>query len=221
MNASLSFEGVLFDLDGTLADSAPDLVAALATLCEELGEPPPDAEAAGRVVSAGGKAILRKGLPAFEEVRIDAVLPRYLDLYAARANRSTRLYDGVPELLDALDEHGIPWGIVTNKIGWLAAPVVRHLGLVTRSRVLVAGDTLPQRKPDPAPVLHACAQLGIDAARTAFVGDDRRDVDAGRAAGARTFVVGWGYLDGGDPRSWGADAIVDTPAALLQALVAR
>lgn len=212
-------DGVLFDLDGTLADSAPDLVAALATLCAELGEPPPDRGAAGRVVSAGGRAILRKGLPTFDEKHIEAVLPRYLDLYAARAHVSTRLYDDVPALLDLLDARRIPWGIVTNKVGWLAAPVVRHLGLETRSRVLVAGDTLAQKKPDPAPVLHACARLGIEPARTAFVGDDRRDVEAGRAAGTRTYVVGWGYLDGGDPRSWGADAIVDTPAALARVLL--
>lgn len=219
MSAAPRFDGVLFDLDGTLADSAPDLVAALATLCAELGEPAPDAEAAGRVVSAGGRAILRKGLPAFDEARIEAALPRYLDLYATRAHVSTYLYGGVAELLDALDAHGIPWGIVTNKAGWLAEPVVAHLGLAERSRVLVAGDTLVQRKPDPAPVLHACAQIGVDPRRIAFVGDDRRDVEAGRAAGARTFVVGWGYLDGGDPRDWGADAIVATPALLTQALV--
>lgn len=219
MSMAPRFEGVLFDLDGTLADSAPDLVAALATLCEEIGEPPPDTAAAGRVVSAGGKAILRRGLPRFDEARIEAVLPRYLDLYAARAHVSTRLYDDIPALLDALDANAIPWGIVTNKAGWLAGPVVAHLGIAARSRVLVAGDTLAQRKPDPAPVLHACAQIGVDPVRTAFVGDDRRDVEAGRAAGARTFVVGWGYLDGGDPRGWGADAIVATPAALAHALI--
>ena len=102
----------------------------------------------------------------------------------------------------------------------LSLPVVAHLGLAGRCRVLVAGDTLARRKPDPAPVLHACAELGVDPAHTAFVGDDRRDVEAGRSAGTHTFVVAWGYLDGGDPRGWGADAIVETPAALARLLVA-
>ncbi len=199
---------VLFDLDGTLADSAPDLVAAMATLCDELGEPPPDAAAVTRVVSAGGKAILRQGLPGADAVRIDALLPRYLELYATRGNHATRLYDGVDAMLRGLEARGVPWGIVTNKAGWLAGPVVEHLGLAARCAVLVAGDTLPQRKPDPAPVHHACAQIGVAAANTIFVGDDLRDVEAGRAAGARTIAAAWGYLNGGDPYAWGADVVV-------------
>lgn len=218
MTGSFNARAVLFDLDGTLADSAPDLVAALATLCTEIGEPAPDAVAVSRVVSAGGRAILRAGLPGTPEPRIEALLPRYLDLYAARGHASTALYDGIAAMLDGLDARGIPWGIVTNKVGWLAAPVVAHLGLDARCRVLVAGDTLARRKPDPAPVLHACAGLGIAPAGTVFVGDDRRDIVAGRDAGTRTIAAGWGYLDGGDPQAWGADRVVGTPHDLPQAL---
>ena len=209
---------VLFDLDGTLADSAPDLVAAMATLCEEIGAAPPDPVAVSRVVSAGGRAILRQGLPGIDDARVDALLPRYLDLYATRGNAATVLYDGIAAMLDDLDARAIAWGIVTNKAGWLAGPVVDHLGLAGRCGALVAGDTLPQRKPDPAPVLHACALLGVDPAHTVFVGDDLRDIVAGRSAGTRTIAAGWGYLDGGDPQSWGADLVVEKVADLPRAL---
>ena len=218
MKTARATHGVLFDLDGTLADSAPDLVAALATLCVEIGAPAPDAARVSTVVSAGGRAILRSGLPACEEARIEELLPRYLDLYAARGNASTALYDGIAGILDGLDARGIPWGVVTNKVGWLAQPVLAHLGLDTRCKALVAGDTLARRKPDPAPVLHACVELGIAPSDTTFVGDDLRDILAGKAAGTRTIAAGWGYLDGGDPHAWGADLVIETTHALSRAL---
>ncbi|MBX3696789.1 MAG: HAD-IA family hydrolase [Dokdonella sp.] len=214
MSAASAVQAVLFDLDGTLADSAPDLVAALATLCAEIGRAEPDPVAVSRVVSAGGRAILRCGLPGIDEAQVEALLPRYLDLYAARGNVSTRLYDGIDEVLRDLEGQGIAWGIVTNKVAWLAAPVVEKLGLARRCGALVAGDTLARRKPDPDPVLHACALLEVDPSRTLFVGDDLRDIEAGRAAGTRTIAAAWGYLNGGDPADWGADAIAATVAAL-------
>ena len=214
MSAASAVQAVLFDLDGTLADSAPDLVAALATLCAEIGRAEPDPVAVSRVVSAGGRAILRCGLPGIDEAQVEALLPRYLDLYAARGNASTRLYDGIDEVLRDLEGQGIAWGIVTNKVAWLAAPVVEKLGLARRCGALVAGDTLARRKPDPDPVLHACALLEVDPSRTLFVGDDLRDIEAGRAAGTRTIAAAWGYLNGGDPADWGADAIAATVAAL-------
>ena len=218
MSASRSLQAVLFDLDGTLADSAPDLVAALATLCAEIGEAAPDPVAVSRVVSAGGRAILRCGLPTFEQARIDELLPRYLDLYAARGNASTRLYPGIEEILLDLEARDIAWGVVTNKVGWLAAPMIEQLGLGSRCAALVAGDTLARRKPDPDPVLHACELMGIEPARTVFVGDDLRDIESGRAAGTRTIAAGWGYLDGGNPHEWGADAVADTVADLPSCL---
>ncbi len=212
-------QAVLFDLDGTLADSAPDLVAALATLCVEIGHAAPDPVAVSRVVSAGGRAILRCGLPGFDAARIDELLPRYLDLYAARGNASSELYEGIEPILDELEARGVLWGVVTNKVGWLAAPMLDHLGLGTRCGALVAGDTLSKRKPDPDPVLHACALLEVDPSRTLFVGDDLRDIEAGRAAGTGTVAAAWGYLNGGDPHAWGADQVAASVAALRSCLL--
>lgn len=210
-------KAVLFDLDGTLIDSAPDLVAAIRALCAELGAPMPDDEAVRRVVSTGGRAMMRKGLPGADDAMIDQWLPRFLDIYSVAMTVHTRLYDGMRDVLDALAARGVPWGIVTNKPGWLAQPLLERMDFFAGSRVLVAGDTLPLRKPDPAPVLHACAQIGVAPADTVMIGDDLRDVQSGRAAGAATLVAGWGYLDG-DPRDWNADGIVAAPRDLVAAL---
>ncbi|MGN6520272.1 MAG: HAD-IA family hydrolase [Dokdonella sp.] len=209
---------LFFDLDGTLVDSAPDLVAAVEALCAELGAPPPDAQAVRRVVSAGGRAMLRQGLPGADDAMIDQWLPRFLDIYSVAMTVHTRLYDGVADVLDRLEARGITWGIVTNKPGWLARPMLEQMQFHRGAAALVTGDCLPVRKPDPAPVLFACEQAGIDPARAVMIGDDLRDVLAGRAAGARTVAAAWGYLDGGDPHAWGADLVVDRPSGLLDAL---
>ena len=211
-------ELVLFDLDGTLVDSAPDLIAAAGVLCRELGEPPPEGHRVREAVSAGGRAILRRALPNADAVRIDVVLPRFLDIYAGTIAVQSRLFPGLDESLVRIERAGIPWGIVTNKPVWLARPLLDALGLSGRCAVLVGGDTLVVKKPDPEPVRHACAAVGADPSASAFVGDDPRDVEAGRAAGTRTLVAAWGYLDGADPRDWGADAIVTDPSALPLAL---
>jgi phosphoglycolate phosphatase len=218
MMTSHPLRAVLFDLDGTLVDSAPDLVAAVQALCAELGAPPPDAAAVRQVVSAGGRAMLRKGLPGADDAMIDQWLPRFLDLYSVDMARHTRLYDGMAEVLALFEARGIAWGIVTNKPGWLTRPLLDQLDLQRRCAAVVTGDCLPVKKPDPAPVLHACRLAGLDPAATAFVGDDLRDVLAGRAAGLRTVAAAWGYLDGGDPHAWGADHVVGTPHGLPAAL---
>ena len=209
---------VFFDLDGTLVDSAPDLVAAVQALCSELGAPPPDANGVREVVSAGGRAMLRRGLAGADDAMIDQWLPRFLDLYSVNMVQHTRLYDGMPEVLARFEAQGIPWGIVTNKPGWLARPMLDQMHLSDRCAALVSGDCLAVKKPDPAPVLHACALAGVTPQGCVFVGDDLRDVQAGRAAGLLTVAAAWGYLDGGDPQAWGADLVIDTPSGLLPAL---
>ena len=218
MSSALPPQAVFFDLDGTLVDSAPDLVAAVQALCTELGAPPPDAQAVREVVSAGGRAMLRRGLAGADDAMIDQWLPRFPDLYSVRMAVHTRLYDGMARVLEVFESRRVAWGIVTNKPGWLARPMLEQIGLHARCAALVTGDCLPVRKPDPAPVLRACELAGVDAAHSVFVGDDLRDVQAGHAAGLLTIAAAWGYLDGGDPRRWGADQVVDTPAGLLPAL---
>lgn len=214
MNIVLPPRAVLFDLDGTLVDSAPDLVAAVQALCAELGAPPPDAAAVRKVVSAGGRAMLRNGLPGADDAMIDQWLPRFLDLYSVSMAVHTRLYDGMAEALALFEARGIVWGIVTNKPGWLTWPLLDLLDLRSRCAAVVTGDCLPVRKPDPAPVLRACRLAGVDASACVFVGDDLRDVQAGRAAGVCTIAAAWGYLDGGDPASWQADHVVAMPRQL-------
>src|SRR5690606_26871877 len=140
---------VLFDLDGTLVDSAPDLVAAVEALCVELGAPVPDGAAVRMVVSAGGRAMLRTGLPGADDVMIDQWLPRFLDIYSTAMTVRTRLYDGMAEVLALLEARGVAWGIVTNKPGWLARPMLAQMEFHRGCAALVTGDCLPVRKPDP------------------------------------------------------------------------
>lgn len=211
-------DAVLFDLDGTLVDSAPDLVAAMQRLCRELGSAEPDADGVRAAVSKGGRAMLRRGLPGLDETRYDELLPRFLDIYAADIAQLSRPFDGVEALIAAIEARGGRWGVVTNKPGWLARPLLQQLGWSRRSAALVAGDCLSVKKPDPAPILHACELAGIAPQRCIYVGDDQRDIEAGRAAGLVTVAAAWGYLDGEDPQQWAADWIAASAQALHAAL---
>jgi N-acetyl-D-muramate 6-phosphate phosphatase len=211
-------QAVFFDLDGTLVDSAPDLIVAMARLREELGEAPLDVSAIGHVVSKGGRAMLRRGFPEADDARIEVLLPRFLDLYAEAIATHTRLYSGMEDVLSSLESGGIRWGVVTNKPGRLARALLAAIELDKRCAAMVSGDCLPLRKPDPAPLLHACALAGVDAAHSVYVGDDMRDIEAGRRAGMATIAAGWGYLDGEDPFDWQADSVAVSPRDLLGAL---
>jgi len=214
-----NIHGVLFDLDGTLLDSAADLYGALVEQCAEEGEAAPDYDAVRQVVSRGSTAILEQGFPLRDDAARKALLPRYLALYQRMLAQQTRAFDGVDALLQQLEQRGLRWGIVTNKPGFLTDELVQRIGWTARAAAVVSGDTLPVKKPDPAPVLLACEWAGLQPERCVFVGDDRRDVLAGAAAGLYTVAVSWGYLDGGDPHSWGADAVVDEPAQLAALLM--
>lgn len=209
-----SIQGVLFDLDGTLLDSATDLYAALKTQCEEMHADVPPYAMVREVVSRGSRAILRCAFPHLDDDGLLPLVPRYLELYQAVMAQHTHPFDGIEELLGAIESQGLAWGIVTNKPGFLTDELVQRIGWAERAAAVVSGDTLPVKKPDPAPVLLACQQAGVDPAHCLFVGDDRRDVMAGEAAGMYTVAVRWGYLDGGDPHAWGADLVLDHPADL-------
>jgi phosphoglycolate phosphatase len=208
---------VLFDLDGTFADTAPDLAYALNETLRQFGAASLPFDRIRPHVSHGATALIRLGFglepgsPAFDERR--QVLLR---VYQDNLCRDTRPFDGIPAVLDALEANALAWGIVTNKPARLTDPLMAQLGLATRAGCVVSGDTTPTPKPHPAPILHACAQLGVPPAQCVYVGDAERDVEAGRRAGAATLAATFGYLrDHEDPAAWGADGLIDAPLALL------
>jgi len=198
--------GVFFDLDGTLADSARDMYDALSALCDEQGTTPPEFAFVRETVSRGARAVLACAF-GDDAAAIDAVQPRFIELYIATGMRHTHLFPGVAELLDKLEARAVCWGVVSNKATHLVALVLAALGCQGRAAAVVGGDTLAQRKPDPAPVRHACELAGVMPAQCLFVGDDPRDIEAGREAGLYTIAAGWGYLGGVDPRDWQPDAV--------------
>ena len=215
MIAANAPRAVLFDLDGTLVDTAPDLCNAVNHVLAGLGRAAVPLARLREVVSKGGRAMLAVALPDLDDAARDALLPPFLARYAEALAVESEPFTGVPALLDALDARGVRWGIVTNKPEALAAGVVAGMGWVARCAVLVGGDTLPLRKPDPAPLHLACERLGIDPARCLYVGDDERDVQAARAAGMPSAAALWRYrLPGEDPLQWGADHAAAVPADL-------
>lgn len=215
MSATPRIRAVLFDLDGTLADTAPDLVAAVNHLRVEEGRTPlPDA-ALRPLVSKGGRALLARAFADLDADAREPLLPRFLAAYAEALAVHTRPFAGIDALLDAIEARGWPWGIVTNKPEALARGVVKGLGWSMRASVLVGGDTLPVRKPAPEPLWLAAERIGIAPAHCLYVGDDARDIDAAKAAGMPCVAALWGYREAHeDPRAWFALAHCADVAAL-------
>ena len=209
---------VLFDLDGTLADTAPDLAHALNCTLEAFGRPPLPYERIRPVVSHGGVALIRLGFdlgpgdPGYDERRA-----HLLEVYRANLTRETRPFPGIPELLDWLEAGERSWGVVTNKPAWLTDPLLEQLGLLARAAVVVSGDTVSRNKPHPAPLLHACERTGSMPGQCVYVGDAERDIQAGRAAGMHTLVALFGYLAAADdPAAWQADGLINTPGDIME-----
>lgn len=212
-----SFTAVLFDLDGTLVDTAPDMVAVLQAMQSDRSIEPVSYEVGRSYVSNGAVGLLRLGFPGADDAGIEALRPEYLDRYATRVAEQSTIFPGLDRLVDALDAAGRAWGVVTNKPAFLTDPLLAALGLATRAACCVSGDTLPQRKPDPAPLHHACELAGLEAASTVYVGDSSRDIAAGRAAGMGTVAAAYGYITPGDnAESWGADVIAADTEELAQ-----
>jgi phosphoglycolate phosphatase len=210
-------EAVLFDLDGTLIDSAPDLAGAANDLRQAQGMPPLPFASLRPMVGAGARGMVgvafgaKPGDADFEGLR-DAFLARY----EQRMLQQTAVFDAMQPVLQSLEAAGVRWGVVTNKASRFTEPIVDGLRLRARLAALVCGDTTPHSKPHPAPLLEAARQLGIDAAACVYVGDDARDVVAGRAAGMATLAAQWGYLgNGAGIHEWGADAVLGEPSQLL------
>ena len=207
---------VLFDLDGTLLDSAPDMLAAVNALRGEHGMAPMALPALRPYVSKGARAMLAAGFPDMAVEAREALVPAFLAAYQRELARHGGPFDGIEALLSALENAGSRWGIVTNKPEYLASALMPLLGWDVRCAVLVGGDTLPVRKPDPLPLLHAAQACGVEPRDCAYVGDDERDIVAARAAGMPSVVALWGYrLDEDDPIAWLGDRLADLPADLL------
>ena len=208
---------LLFDLDGTLIDSAPDLAGAANDLRADHGLPPLPHAALRPMVGSGARGMVGIAFGAVPgDDRFDALKDAFLARYAERLLHSTRVFEAMQPVLDLLDQAGLPWGIVTNKAMRFTAPLVDGLGLSQRARVVIAGDTTPHAKPHPAPLLEAARRIGVAPQACAYIGDDHRDMVAGRAAGMATLAAAWGYLGQGEPiDAWGADHVLSVPEQLL------
>ena len=209
---------VLFDLDGTLIDSAPDLAGAANAMRLARGLDPMPLAALRPMVGAGARGMVGLALGVGpDHADYEALRTEFLDRYARAMLVHTAVFDAMVPVLARLDAAGRRWGIVTNKAERFTHPIVAGLGLHERAAVVICGDTTPHAKPHPEPLLEAARRLRVAPGDCAYVGDDARDVQAGRAAGMATLAAAWGYLGLGEPaHAWGADAVLDEPAALLQ-----
>ena len=209
---------ILFDLDGTLADTAPDLAAAVNRLRLQRGLEPTPYELLRPVASAGARGLvgaafgLKPGDDDYEPLRL-----AFLASYEANIADQSRLFDGVEAMLEHLQAVGIDWGIVTNKAARYTDKLMPLIGL-QHAACVISGDTTPHSKPHPAPLLEAAKRLGVDPAQCWYVGDDLRDIQAGQAAGMATIAAGWGYCGHSEPLSWGAEALAETPLHLINFL---
>jgi phosphoglycolate phosphatase len=209
---------VLFDLDGTLVDSAPDLAGAVNDLRVVHGLPTLPVATLRPMVGAGARGMVGVafGMTPTDE-GFATLRDAFLNRYAQRLLQQTQVFDAVNPLLDALDAAGVRWGVVTNKAMRFAEPILEGLGLQSRAAVVIAGDTTPHAKPHPEPLLEAARRLAVAPDQCVYVGDDHRDVLAGRAASMFTLAAAWGYLGQAEPiEAWGADAVLSSPHVLLQ-----
>ncbi|OOR88580.1 HAD-IA family hydrolase [Moraxella bovis] len=221
MTSTTKLNAVLFDLDGTLIDTAPDFIRIIKLMCAKHNHPCPTDTAIREQVSAGARAMVRLMFGdelmnvADTDERMLAYRQEFLDLYEQDICVDSRLFDGLDSLLDTLENKGVAWGIVTNKPRYLAEQLLDKLDLAKRCAVLVCPDDVANTKPDPEPMFLACKKLNIDPKNCIYVGDHIRDIQAGRASGMMTVAVGFGYIvPDENPHEWGADKVVDTPDEL-------
>ena len=217
---SAGLRAVLFDLDGTLIDSAPDLAGASNDMRLARGLPALPYECLRPMVGSGARGMVGAAFGVGpEETGFQALREEFLSRYELRMTQDTRVFADMLPVLKALEARACLWGIVTNKAMRFTEPLVRALGLQGRAAVVIAGDTTAHAKPHPAPLLEAARRMGFEPCQCAYVGDDLRDVQAGRAAGMTTVAVRWGYLGVGDPiEAWGADHVADLPDDVLKKL---
>ncbi|MBS0386891.1 MAG: phosphoglycolate phosphatase [Proteobacteria bacterium] len=218
MSASTRSRAALFDLDGTLLDTAPDLAAALNVLLAEQGREPLALATIRPQVSTGAIAVVHTGFPEVEvgSAEFEALRLRFLDHYRAALAVHTRLFPGFEAVLETLEAHALPWGIITNKAAWLTEPLLGELGLLARAACVVSGDTLAVRKPHPQPLLLAAERISMPVADCVYVGDALRDVQAARAAGMVPLGARYGYLNASEaPDTWPVAGWLEEPGDLL------
>jgi phosphoglycolate phosphatase len=213
---------ILFDLDGTLLDTAPDMIGALNRLRQEEGFEPLPFTAVRSSVSHGAVRLVSVGFPGAQGDEFERLRLRFLKLYSENLIEGTRLFAGIESVLESFEAEGLPWGVVTNKPAWLTDPLMERLDLARRACCIVSGDTVNERKPHPLPLLHAAAVTGVSPDYCVYVGDAERDIVAGRAAGMQTVVAAYGYLSADDrPESWNADGIIARPEDVVDWLHLR
>lgn len=216
-------QAVFFDLDGTLIDTAPDFVRIIQQMCADEGLSAPSEAAIREQVSAGARAMVQLmfaeqlGQICDDDPRLLSRRQAFLDRYEIDVCVDSRVFEGLEVLLEKLEGYRIPWGIVTNKPRYLTENLLDKLNLSSRCGVLVCPDDVKNPKPDPEPLYLACQKIGVESLACIYIGDHRRDIEAGRAAGMQTAIAGFGYLSAADLASidtWGADVIMQTPKAL-------
>ena len=216
----MRLRAVLFDMDGTLLDTAPDFIAICQAMRAARDLPPIDEQRVRDVISGGAKAMVQASfdVPA-ETEQFEALRLEFLERYQQGCAVHSHLYEGMAQLLDDIEQANLIWGVVTNKPLRFAEPIMQQLGLAQRSALLICPDHVTRSKPDPEPLRLACSTLGLDPASVLVVGDDLRDIASGRDAGTKTAAVRYGYIHPDDnPDHWGADVVVDHPSDLRRVL---
>ncbi|VAW70496.1 Similar to phosphoglycolate phosphatase, clustered with ubiquinone biosynthesis SAM-dependent O-methyltransferase [hydrothermal vent metagenome] len=209
---------VLFDLDGTLIDTAPDMAHALNLLLKEENKPLIEFKNIRPMVSNGSAALVQLGFPEIENAQTIARLKqRYLEIYQRSLCQHSVLFPGMAELIDYIEQKKMNWGVVTNKPGWLTEPLMKQLKLTPRAACIISGDSTANRKPHPEPMHLACRLANTLAEHCIYVGDAQRDIQAGINAGMKTVVAGYGYIDDDENiADWGADHTINAPCELRQ-----
>ena len=212
----MKLKALLLDLDGTLVNTAPDMVGALNRVLNNHGEPSANVEQASKLVSNGAKALLEFGFgDAFKKHSSDALVQEFLDDYAEHVCQDSHLYDGMSDILKLCEANQIRWGVITNKPIELSKSLLEGLDLFERCSILLGGDSLPVKKPDPAPMLHSCMVMSLAPSECLYVGDHHRDIMAGNAAGMDSAAALWGYIQSNDePETWKAKFLINTPQGL-------
>lgn len=215
----MKYEAILFDLDGTLVESASDLIHVINQVLTMYGRPTVDEADMCLYISQGSSKLLEMGFENDFPVDFQQLREDFLVRYRRQSAKTTRCFSAIPELLSAIETINIPWGIVTNKPTAPTAHLVEHLGLDQRASAIVCGDTLPVVKPDPSPLLLACQMLGVNAEHCVYLGDASTDIEAGKLAGMATIACAYGYIHPDNPvTDWHADAVAQTPSDILPLL---